>query len=81
MSWERKLVPSSRTYLCSMQGIMCKIRIVGGRSPSSKGLSSCKGYEKGLSWLGLRQARAAWLMTLKQGAGINLNKASKTYEM
>ena len=44
-----KLVPSSGTYLCSMQGHMCRIKTLGGNSPpSKKGESSCKGYIK---WL------------------------------
>ena len=30
MSLENKLVPSSGTYLCSMQGSVCKIRTLGG---------------------------------------------------
>ena len=29
----------------------------------------------------MRQARATWLITLKQGADIELNKASKTHEI
>ena len=32
----RNLVPSSGTYLCSMQGNMCRIKTLGGRSPSGK---------------------------------------------
>ena len=47
--WGNKLVPSSRTYLCSMQGHMCRITTLGGKSPSSKnGESSSKRYIK---WL------------------------------
>ena len=38
MSRERKLVPSSGTYLCSMQGNMCRITTLGGRSPPGKGV-------------------------------------------
>ena len=46
---ENKLVPSSGTYLCSMQGYMCKITTLGGKSPLGKNRgSSCKGYIK---WL------------------------------
>ena len=33
---ENKLVPSSGTYLCSMQGNMCKITTLGGKSPPDK---------------------------------------------
>ena len=44
-----KLVPSSGTYLFSMQGYMCRIATLGGKSPLGKNReSSYKGYIK---WL------------------------------
>ena len=44
-----KLVPSSGTYLCSMQGYMCRISTLGGKSPlGKKGKSSYEGYKR---WL------------------------------
>ena len=44
---ENELVPSSGTYLCSMQGYMCRIVTLGGKSPPGKNReSSCKGYIK-----------------------------------
>ena len=43
-----KLVPSSGTYLFSMQGYMCRISTLGGKSPPGKRESSCEGYKK---WL------------------------------
>ena len=47
--WEKKLVPSSGTYLCSMQGHMCRIATIKGKSPLGKNReSSCKGFIK---WL------------------------------
>ena len=47
--WANKLVPSSGTYLFSMQGHMCRITTLRGKSPPGKnGESSCKGYVK---WL------------------------------
>ena len=46
---EKKLVPSSGTYLCSMEGHMCRIVTLGGKSSLGKNReSSCKGYTK---WL------------------------------
>ena len=46
---EKKLVPSSGTYLCLMQGYMCRIVTLGGKFPPGKNReSSCKGYIK---WL------------------------------
>ena len=38
MSGAGKLVPSSGTYLFSMQGNMCRITTLGGRYPPSKGV-------------------------------------------
>ena len=81
MSGERKLVPRSGTYLCSMQGSMCRITRLGGRYPPGKKVIKLKGYVKGFDWLDMRQARATWLITLKQGADLKLNKEIKTNEM
>ena len=38
MSRMENLVPSSGTYLCSMQGNMCRIKTLGGRSHPGKGV-------------------------------------------
>ena len=38
MSGTCNLVPSSGTYLCSMQGNMCNITTLRGRSPHGKGV-------------------------------------------
>ena len=50
MSGAGKLVPSSGTYLCSMQGNMCRIMTLGGGNPLpiKNGESSCKRYVKRL---------------------------------
>ena len=49
VKWEKKIVLSSGTYLCSMQGHMCRIAKLEGKSPPSKNReSSYKGYIK---WL------------------------------
>ena len=42
VSWERKLVPSSGTYLCSMQGSIFRMRTLRGMSPSGKGDQDAK---------------------------------------
>ena len=45
--WKNKLVTSSRTCLCWMQGHMCRIVTLRGKSPPGKNReSSCKGYTK-----------------------------------
>ena len=49
---ENKLVPSSGTYLCSMQGNMCRISTLGGRSPpGKKGHQAAKDIKNGSTWL------------------------------
>ena len=59
---ENKLVPSSGTYLCSMEGYMCRISTLGGKSPpGKKGNQATKDIKKGSAWLDMRQARAIWL--------------------
>ena len=46
--WANKLVPSNGTYLCSVQGYMCRILTLGGKSLPGKRETSCEGYKK---WL------------------------------
>ena len=36
VKWENKLVPNNGKYLCSMQGYMCRIATLGGKSPPGK---------------------------------------------
>ena len=76
-----KLVPSSGTYLCSMQGYMCRISTLGGKSPpGKKGNQAVKDIKDGSVWLDMRQARAIWLKHNVRGAGIKLNKAGKAHD-
>ena len=65
---EKKLVPSSGTYLFSMQGNMCRIKTLKGKSPLRKnGDSSCKIYIK---WLCLaRHGTRSGYMTDNQMQG------------
>ena len=74
----KKLVPSSGTYLCSMQGYMCRILILGGKSPrSKKGNQAAKDIKNGSAWLDTRQARAIWLKRNVREANARLNKVGK----
>ena len=77
---ENKLVPSSGTYLCSMQGYMCRISTLGENPLSVKRESSSKDIKNGFAWLDMRQARAIWLKCNFRGAGIKLNKAGKAHD-
>ena len=63
-----------------MQGYMCKILKLGGKSPSGKREQSCEGYKNGSAWLDMRQARAIWLKCNVREASIKLNKAGKAHD-
>ena len=78
--WENKLVPSSGTYLCSMQGYMFRISTLGGKSPPGKKGNKLRRIKNGSAWLDMRQARAVWLKRNVRGAGIKLNKAGKAHD-
>ena len=76
-----KLVPSSGTYLCSMQGYMCRISTLGGKSPPGKKWNqAAKDINKGSAWIDMRQARAIWLKRNVRGAGIKFNKIGKAHD-
>ena len=77
---ENKLVPSSGTYLCSMQGYMCRISTLGGKSPPGKREIKLRRMKNGSAWLDMRQARAIWLKHNVRGAGIKLKKAGKAHD-
>ena len=62
-----------------MQGHMCRIATLEGKSPPGKNReSSCKGYTKWLSCLDMIHTRAIWLILRVREAGIRLKKAGKT---
>ena len=78
---ENKLVPSSGTYLCSMQGHMCRIATLEGKSPpGKKGKQNAKDIKNGSTWLHMRQARATWLKQNVRGADIKFNKVGKAHD-
>ena len=79
--WENKLVPSSETYLCSMQGHMCRIATLRGKSPPGKiGKQAAKDIKYGPAWLDMRQDRAIWLILKVREANIRLNEAGKAHD-
>ena len=75
-----KLAPSSGTYLCSMQGYMCRISTLGGKSPPGKKGNKLSGIKNGSAWLDMRQARAIWLKPNVMEADIKINKESKAHD-
>ena len=79
--WENKLVPSSGTYLCSMQGHVCRITTLGGKSPPSKkwGIKLQRIYKKGSSWLDIRQAWDKLIIKVKK-VNVRLNKERKNHD-
>ena len=64
-----------------MQGYMCRIAILGGKSPPGKiGNQVAKDIKYGSAWLYLRQARAIWLKLNVREVGVRLNKAGKAHD-
>ena len=64
-----------------MQGYMCRISTLGGKSPpGKKGNQATKDIKKGTAWLDMRQARAIRLKRNVRGASIKLNKIGKTHD-
>ena len=69
---ENKLVPRSGTYLFSMQGYMCRISTLKGKSPTGKRETSCEGYKR---WLCMaRHETSSGYMADNQSQG-NRHKA------
>ena len=64
-----------------MQGYMCRISTLGGKSPPcKKGNQAAKDIKNGSAWLDMRQARAIGLKRNVRGAGIKLNKTGKAHD-
>ena len=64
-----------------MEGYMCRISTLGGKSPpGKKGNQAAKDINKGSAWLDMRQARAIWLKRNVREAGIKINKAGKSHD-
>ena len=81
VKWEKKLVPISGTYLCSMQGYMCRIETLGRKSPPGKtGNQATKDKKDGYAWLDMRQARVIWLKLKVRETDVRLKKAGKAHD-
>ena len=79
--WANKLVPSSGTYLCSMQGYMCRIATLGGKSPPGKDReSSCKRYIKWLCMARHEISSRYMAETHYQESRVRLNKVGKSHD-
>ena len=64
-----------------MQGYMCRIATLGGKSlPDKNRESSYKGYIKWLCMEDMRQAWAIWLKHNVREAGVKLNKVGKAHD-
>ena len=58
-----------------MQGSMCRIATLGGKSPPSRiGNKVAKDVKDGYGWLDMRQAWAIWLKLNVREASVRLNK-------
>ena len=64
-----------------MQGYMCRIATLGGKSPPGKiGNQATKDIKDGSAWLDMRQNPAIWLKLNVREAGIRLNKVGKSHD-
>ena len=64
-----------------MQGHMCRIATLKGKSPPSKiGNQAAKDIKDGSARLDMRQAWAIWMKLNVREAGIKLNKAGKAHD-
>ena len=63
-----------------MQGYMCRISTLGGKSPPGKKGIKLQRIKNGSTWLDMRQAWAIWLACNVRGADIKLNKVGKTHD-
>ena len=64
-----------------MQGYMCRISTLRGKSPpGKKGNQATKDLKNGSAWLDMRQAWAMWLKRNVRGSGIKLNKTGKAHD-
>ena len=63
-----------------MQGYMCRISTLGGKSPlGKKGNQAAKDIKNGSAWIDMRQAWVIWLKCNVRGASIKLNKIGKSH--
>ena len=64
-----------------MQGYMCRIATLGGKSPPGRiGNQDAKDIKDGSACLDMRQARAIWLKLKVREAGVRLKKAGKAHD-
>ena len=64
-----------------MQGYMCRISTLGGKSPPGKKQNQAvKDIKNGSSWLDMRQAQTIWLKRNVKEADIKLNKVGKAHD-
>ena len=64
-----------------MQGNMCRITILRGKSPPGKiGNQFAKDIKDGSTWLDMRQDRAIWLILKVRESNIRLNEVGKAHD-
>ena len=64
-----------------MQGYMCRIETLGGKSPPGKiGNQDAKDIKDGSTWTDMRQARAIWLKLKVKEVGVRIKKAGKAHD-
>ena len=63
-----------------MQGYMCRISTLEGKSPPGKKGNKLQRIKNGSAWLDMRQARAIWLKRNVRRDGIKINKIGKAHD-
>ena len=64
-----------------MQGCMCRIATLGGKSPPSKiGNQVVKDIKDSSAWLDMRQAQSIWMKLKFREADIRLNEAGNAHD-
>ena len=64
-----------------MQGYMCRIVTLEGKSPPGKiGNQVAKDIKDGSAWLDMRQARAIWMKLKVREVGVRVKKVGKAHD-
>ena len=65
-----------------MQGYMCRIVTLRGKSPAGKiGNQATKDIKDGSAWIDMRQALAIWLKLKVKEADVRVKKVGKSHDI
>ena len=64
-----------------MQGHLCRIVTLGGKSPpGKKGNQAAKDIKDGFAWLDMRQAQTIWMKLKFKETSVRLKKVGKAHD-